>query len=235
MGESTICRYGVRCAAAALALSGLLAACSEVGDGPAPVFMKGGGLGIIAGPEVGLPDRPVVGPAEARTITIERGQSLGRIAEAHHVPKRAIIAANHLTPPYKLKTGAHLLIPGAAPAPVQQAIITATAAPPISGSASALAEHASPDMIPLDEPPPQPAPAPVRPAAGPAPSSAALSPPPAPLPTPAAAPPPPAARPVPAAAPTPAAPPPPISPLAALGHEPSAAEEARAEAAAPLS
>src|SRR5438128_7918175 len=215
MGESTICRRCLCRAAVVLGLSGLLASCAEVGDGPAPVFMKGGGPGIVGEGGMRMPGRSAAGPAEARTITIERGQSLGRIAEAHHVPKRAIIAANHLTPPYKLKTGAHLLIPGAAPAPVQQAMITATAAPPISGSASALAEHASPDMIPLDEPPPQPALAPVRPAAGPAPSSAALSPPPAPPPTPAAAPvpAPPAARPVPAAAPTPAAPPPPISPL----------------------
>jgi hypothetical protein len=29
-------------------------------------------------------------------ITIKRGQSLGRIAEYHHVPTRAIIAANQL-------------------------------------------------------------------------------------------------------------------------------------------
>ena len=43
----------------------------------------------------------------------------------------------------------------------------------------------------------------------------------------------PPAKPAPVAAPAPAPPPPPVSPLAALGREPSAAEEARAEAAAP--
>ena len=47
-----------------------------------------------------------------RYITVERGQSLGRLAEAHNVPKQAIIAANHLTPPYELKTGMRLFIPG---------------------------------------------------------------------------------------------------------------------------
>jgi murein DD-endopeptidase MepM/ murein hydrolase activator NlpD len=231
MGESTICGHGVF-RAAVLALGGLLAACAEVGDGPAPVFMKGAGAGIVGEGEAGLPGRPGAGPGEARTITVERGQSLGRIAEANHVPKQAIIAANHLTPPYKLKTGAHLLIPGAAP--VQQAMMPATAAPPISGPASASAGHASPDVIPLDEPLPQPAPAPIRQAAGPVPSSATLSPAPPPAPAAApmpAAPQPPAAKPAPAAALAPAAPPPAVSPLAALGREPSAAEEARAEAA----
>jgi murein DD-endopeptidase MepM/ murein hydrolase activator NlpD len=231
MGESTICRHGLCRAAAVLVLSGLLAACAEVGDGPAPVFMKGGGPGITGEGEAGLPGRPGAGPAEARTITVERGQSLGRIAEANHVPKQAIIAANHLTPPYKLKTGAHLLIPGAVPPPIQQAMMPATAAPPTPGPGPASAAHASPDVIPLDEPPPQPAPAPIRQATGPVPSSTTLSPAPPPI---AAAPSPPAplAKPMPAAAPAPVAPPPAVSPLAALGHEPSAAEEARAEAAA---
>src|SRR5260370_30550526 len=150
MGQSMICWHGLFCAAAALALSGLLAAWGEVGDEPAPVFMKGGGPGIVGEGEAGLPGRLGAGPPEARTITVERGQSLGSIAEANHVPKQAIIAANHLTPPYKLKTGGHLLIPGAAPAPIQQAMMPPTAAPPISGPASPSAAHASPDVIPLD-------------------------------------------------------------------------------------
>ena len=234
MGESTICRHGLARAAAVLALSGLLAACSEVGDGPAPVFMKGGGPGIAGEAGPGLPGRLGTGPAETRTITVERGQSLGRIAEAYHVPKQTIISANHLTPPYKLKTGAHLVIPGATPAPIQQAMMPAPAALPASGPPSASAARASPDVIPLDDVPPQLAPAPIRQAAAPAP--AAERPPPAPPTSAAAAPPPPAppAKPAPASAPAPVAPPPPVSPLAALGREPSAAEEARAEAAAPV-
>src|ERR1700680_2331346 len=176
MGESTICRHGLCRVAAVLVLSGLLAACAEVGDAPARVFMRGGGPGIAGEGEAALPGRPGAGPPEARTITVERGQSLGRIAEAYHVPKQAIIAANHLTPPYKLKPGALLLLPGARPAPAQQAMIPATAAPPTPGPGPASAAYASPDVIPLDEPPPQPAPAPIRQATGPVPYSTTLSP-----------------------------------------------------------
>ena len=47
------------------------------------------------------------------TITVQPGQSLGRIAEAYRVPKKVIIAANNLAPPYELKAGARLIIPGA--------------------------------------------------------------------------------------------------------------------------
>jgi LysM repeat protein len=47
-------------------------------------------------------------------IAVKPGQSLGRIAEHFHVPKRAIIAANQLHPPYELKAGSQLVIPGAA-------------------------------------------------------------------------------------------------------------------------
>jgi murein DD-endopeptidase MepM/ murein hydrolase activator NlpD len=236
MGKSTIRRRGLLRAGCVLVLTGLLAACAEVGDGPAPVFMKGGGPGIAAGGEMGPPGRPGAGPPETRTITVERGQSLGRIAEAYHVPKQAIIAANHLTPPYQLKTGAHLLIPGAAPAPVQQAMIPATVGPPMSGSPSASAAPANSDVIPLDEP--QARPAPVTQAVAPAPSAITLSSPIAPPPIATTAPPlttpaPQAVKPALAAAPTLASPPAAVSPLAALGREPSAAEQARAEAAGP--
>ena len=72
MGKLTIWRRGLFRAAAVVTLSGVLAACSEVGDGPAPVFMKGGGPGIVGEGEAGLPGRPGTGPGEARTITVER-------------------------------------------------------------------------------------------------------------------------------------------------------------------
>ena len=48
------------------------------------------------------------------TIAVKPGQSLGRIAEHYHVPKQAIIAANQLHPPYELRAGSQLVIPGAA-------------------------------------------------------------------------------------------------------------------------
>jgi len=81
--------------------------------------------------------------------------------------------------------------------------------------------HTASDVIPLDDPPPQPATAAARQLTGPASTGAMLSaPPPSTL----------AASAAPAAAPTPVAPPP---ATASAGQEPSAAEEARAEAAPP--
>jgi LysM repeat protein len=51
-------------------------------------------------------------PVHGLTITVAQGQSLGRIAETYHVPKRVIIAANQLQPPYELKAGSRLVILG---------------------------------------------------------------------------------------------------------------------------
>jgi hypothetical protein len=79
--------------------------------------------------------------------------------------------------------------------------------------------HTASDVIPLDDPPPQPAPTPARQVSGPA-STAAMPSTPAPAPS------------APAAAPAPAVSPPAASPVAA-SVEPSAAEAARAEAAPP--
>jgi LysM repeat protein len=44
-------------------------------------------------------------------IVVRAGQSVSRIAAEYGVPRRAIIAANHLEPPYKLKIGLQLVIP----------------------------------------------------------------------------------------------------------------------------
>jgi hypothetical protein len=48
---------------------------------------------------------------EPRYITVSEGQSLIRIAHANHVSAKAIAAANHLEPPYRLKIGSQLLMP----------------------------------------------------------------------------------------------------------------------------
>src|SRR4029077_15453174 len=132
---------------------------SSIPDEPAPVFMKGGMPGvadagrgpIVAGPRPGIggpppaisappPSTPM--PRADRQITVERGQSLGKLAVQYHVAKQAIIAANHLEPPdYKVKIGNRLTTPGAAMR-VQQAMVPGAAA---SGP--------EPDVIPLDDPP----------------------------------------------------------------------------------
>src|SRR5437763_7260099 len=187
MGKDRMSRRGPRGAVAVMIVSGVAAACSAIPNDPAPVFMKGGAPGVAAtGAGPAIVSRPLgtagvqpgaAMPRETRQITVQRGQSVGSLAGEYHVSKQAIIAANHIEAPYKIKIGSRLVIPGAAAPAVQQAM-----APP---SASA-----TPDMIPLDDPPAPRASAP--PPVAPLPAVATLSPPrpSAPLPPVAALPPP---------------------------------------------
>jgi len=62
-----------------------------------------------------------------REIVVEEGRSVGGIAAEYRVPTSAIIEANRLKPPYKIKTGQKLLIPNAAELPPTE---VAVAAPP---------------------------------------------------------------------------------------------------------
>jgi LysM repeat protein len=164
----------------ALLLScGGLAAC---GGGP-QISAGGSAQGV---PATAAGPQSAGGPGETRYIVIRAGQSLGRIAEAYHVPKQAIIAANHLTPPYSLKAGARLAIPLAAAPAGTQAVSSTNVAPSASanpghaagGSAPmrhAKIRHAEPEVIPLDDPAPaQAGTAAADPPANPA-SSAATS------------------------------------------------------------
>ncbi|TMJ62733.1 MAG: M23 family metallopeptidase [Alphaproteobacteria bacterium] len=236
MAKNRIGRHGLHGAVAVVTVCGLAVACSGIPADPAPVFMKGGAPGIAAaGPEPAFPvsrqitsmPRPAAAmPRETRQVTVQRGMSVGSLAGEYHVSKQAIIAANHLEPPYKIKLGFRLIIPGTAASPVQQAMVPAP----------------TPDVIPLDDPPaprasaplpvaPPPAatlsaPRPPAPLPPPAPVAALRPPSPAPQPAPA-----PAAAPMPQSSPQLAAP---SKPIAFPPREPSAAEEARAEAAAPV-
>jgi LysM repeat protein len=93
--------------------------------------------------------KSVSGPS--LTITVEPGQSLGRIAETYHVSKRAIIAANELQPPYELKAGSRLVIPGAtantaAAAPRHKAVEPHRA----HATKTKLPPEGEPEVIPLD-------------------------------------------------------------------------------------
>ena len=264
MGNQGMGRHGLCRVAAIALLSSIAAACSSIPDEPAPVFMKGGMPGVaesgpgpaftgprpgIGGPPPGISGPPpsVAMPRADRQVTVERGQSLGKLAVQYHVSKQAIIAANHLEPPdYKVKIGSRLTIPGAA-APVQQAMVPGPAS---SGP--------GPDVIPLDDPPMPRASAPPPPPAMPPPAAAALPPPrpvgvappglpptpPAPVtslppPRPVGVPPPgPPPQPAPPPVATAAPPPAPASSgpgqsIAFPPREPSAADEARAEPAAP--
>ncbi|HEX3954497.1 MAG TPA: M23 family metallopeptidase [Stellaceae bacterium] len=201
MGDRIFEWRGFARVAAAIILASLTAACVTSSSEPAPVELRGGGPGISGDAMAPLPSMPAP-RAEARRIVVRPGQSLGGIAHAYHVPARAIIAANHLRPPYKVEIGQRLLIPGGAmlagAGPVGRSGITAT---PLGAPAPPISEgHPPPDIIPLDGPAPPATPA------------AALS--------------------QPSRAPVPLIPPSSSPNAPRSGAEPSAAEEARADAAA---
>ena len=154
--------------------------------------------------------------SEARQIVVEEGRSISRIAAKYRVPESAIIEANHLTPPYKIKIGQRLLIPNGAEAPVVVASRASEPIPlddPAPGSAPSLPSSAQPQA----EASPGPTAALVSTEPAPMPIAAAPAPPPVPV---AAAPAPP---PVPVAA-APVLPPVPITAEPALPPVPVAAE-----------
>lgn len=197
MGERISMGRGLVRAPVSILLMGLAAACADMtATEPAPVYMKGA---AEAGPVAPAPQRHEV------RITVRPGQSVRGLARAYHVPERSIIAANHLPPPYKVKIGQSLVIPGALEAsPVQQAALPpktvyevppavrqaplslATAPAPIAAAPAPSPASSGPapirDIISLDDPPPAPKaiafpnPPPERPAA-PAQSPPAITPP----------------------------------------------------------
>jgi hypothetical protein len=146
-------------AAVVLACGISLAACAP--DDAA----TGRAAGIGANQPVAGDLKGLGGAPENRHIIVQPGQSLGRIAETYHVSPKAIIAANHLTPPYKLQAGARLAIPVAAAAPTGGTMSTMSsatrsgstsshAAPPTVAAAApsrAALKHAPPAVIPLDD------------------------------------------------------------------------------------
>jgi len=123
---------------------------------PAPVIQKDLASSFDAGPAMARPMPPV---AENRVVVVRPGQSLRGIAHAQHVSERTLIAANHLRPPYELKTGQRLIIPGEAGGPIRTASLppptiseqplSPPPAPPPAANASAARE-----VIPLDAPSP---------------------------------------------------------------------------------
>jgi murein DD-endopeptidase MepM/ murein hydrolase activator NlpD len=157
----------------ALAVS--LAGCgNSPSSGPAPIVMKGpedaGWQGpppsgyvpprmasiapsalppptpIHAGPPPSSP--PTMATAGQRVIVVERGQSLGRLAERYHVAKREIIDANHLKPPYNIEIGQRLMIPGGQPPP-QMAQANSI---PLEGPPPQQQAVRAPAVVPLDGP-----------------------------------------------------------------------------------
>ncbi len=171
MGEQQFGRHGIIRAAAVAAFAGLVAACASGPPQPAPVILNGAEPGI-AGAAMAMPPPAAPPYAASRRIVVRPGQSVGGIAQAYHVPARAIIAANRLEPPYKIETGQSLLIPAGGEEPVQRAMASSPSAPPMAARPVATG-HPPPEVIPLDGPVPTPsAAAPPGPAAAPQPPRA---------------------------------------------------------------
>ena len=142
-------RCGIIRAGLVVILAALVGACAMQTD-PAPVFLRGSAEPAPA---------PMPPPTPTRQIVVQRGQSLGGIAQAYHVPKSAIIAANHLQPPYELKAGAKLVIPGEGGPPPQMAMGHTAAAPPV-GPATPLPPPHPESLAPPSSPPPPASPPP---------------------------------------------------------------------------
>lgn len=106
---------------AAVLAVGALASCVRQGA-PAPVVDRGGtffGRGTavpVARPAAERP-MPTAGTAlpplvsKPGIVTVQSGDTLYGISRRNNVPIRAIINANHLTPPYSLPVGRQLVLP----------------------------------------------------------------------------------------------------------------------------
>ena len=113
-------------------LAGLVGACADQNSGPAPVYLKSGAPAPASASA--LPPSP---PPSPRYVTVQEGQSVDRIAHRYHVPVSAIVAANGLKPPYKLRPGARLLLPNMGPPPpVRQAAEYSRPSPPQTAAAA---------------------------------------------------------------------------------------------------
>jgi murein DD-endopeptidase MepM/ murein hydrolase activator NlpD len=165
MREPIIGRPGLAVAACTL-FFGLLTACADAPNAPAPVYM--GDMRPSA------PSSPPPQWRENTVITVKQGQTLLDIAHTYHVPEHAIVAANQLKPPYKLQIGARLVIPNGPPPPIASAappaarplaastppptIVAAVSPPPTAPQFAAPASQAPTPQGPTALTPPRPAP-----------------------------------------------------------------------------
>lgn len=133
-------------AAVAIAAIGFVAACEA--EPPTPTVLNGVAPDVAA-PSPDIPKQPPVAKREARQIVVQAGQSLSRIAAEYSMPQRAIIAANDLTPPYKIKIGQQLLIPSADEPPPAPAVVGSPPPEVIHVDRPALPRSASPAPPPV--------------------------------------------------------------------------------------
>jgi murein DD-endopeptidase MepM/ murein hydrolase activator NlpD len=174
MQEISSLRRGLIRVASLAVVAGFVAACAGQQGGPAPVYMHGAattGAAPVA-PVMAAPIAPIhreAHQAGVHEITVQAGQSVNSLAKTHHVTPDAIIAANHLQPPYTVKVGSRLAIPeadgapasmaaGSAPAPQHVAAIPLTPPAPAQSEPTApqAAVEAPQSLMPVASPPPQP-------------------------------------------------------------------------------
>src|SRR5947208_14628242 len=100
MGEDRLTLRRILSAKAAVLCAALVAAC----EAPAPTAAVSNdtATGSTAPSATAVASNSVAG-RESRQIVVEEGQSISRIAIKYRLPKAAIIAANRLEPPYKIK------------------------------------------------------------------------------------------------------------------------------------
>jgi LysM repeat protein len=121
-------------------------------------------------------DEAAAAPASSEgTYTVKQGDSIAKIAKAHHVKRSELASANKITDPSKIKVGQKLVIPGkseaAAPA-VDSTVPAATAAPttpaPAVEAPAATAASAAPAAPAVPSVPGVPAPVAAAPVVAPA-------------------------------------------------------------------
>ena len=116
-------RFNVFHVAVVLACGGLLAACSQSPQQPAPVFALPLSK-IVGAPAVDgqTPAQPAAQPAtrQLRYVAVPPGRQVSGMAHAHVILKRASAASHRSIHPRKSKAGAHARAIGPAAAPRSQ-------------------------------------------------------------------------------------------------------------------
>jgi hypothetical protein len=178
MAESSSNRRGKVCAAAVLALSGLIiGACAAAPGGPAPVYMMGMAGIAIADPVAAASAEPSMAPVALASWTEPSG-SVGHTASAiiplDDPPQPAPAPARQVTAP--AATAAMPSAPAAAPlAPVASAAPAAAPAPAVSPPAAPMVTaSAAPEPNAAEAARAEAAPPPVRERAASAPARADL-------------------------------------------------------------
>lgn len=89
--------------------------------------------------------KPAAPADQAGVYVVKKGDSLSKIAVAHHVKTKALADANGITDPNKIREGMKLKIPGASAAPADKPAAEAPKAPEAPAAAPAA------PVVPLDQ------------------------------------------------------------------------------------